>query len=271
MNRTQLTQCLIDGGASLDLRDPEGSTALIRAAVVGLENIVELLAISGADLEAKNKRKDSAVILCARMNTDASFLSLEKLCELGAKLDRHGSAGMTALMWSAHWGNVSFVKLLLSSGSLKSINARSHFGQTALFHAVDNNCVDSAIFMLQHAEIDTNLGMRSDPPASVIAVVCRRNNVRAIELIDALIERGANPNTKGPEGYTPIMWTCVNGDKELCRKMLFVGANPLIENTHGMDAVDMAPSVVMRLMLAEAGQVNTHTHTRKLVLYVVVM
>jgi ankyrin repeat protein len=83
----ELSQFLLDHGASLDAKDREGFTLLMQA-VLSMEppadrdRMVEWLLAKGADPNAKNDRGDTAYLLAARMGSPST---LQLLAKAGAK------------------------------------------------------------------------------------------------------------------------------------------------------------------------------------------
>ncbi|MBM3819930.1 MAG: hypothetical protein FJW14_13070 [Acidimicrobiia bacterium] len=55
-----------------------------------------------------------------------------------------------------------------------------------------------------------------------------------------LLARGANPNTPGPDGTTPVMWAAANGDAELVRALITSGADVTRKNHFGTNAITEA-------------------------------
>ncbi len=58
-----------------------------------------------------------------------------------------------------------------------------------------------------------------------------------------LLAKGANPNTPGPDGTTPIMWAASNDDVELVRALIKAGANVKLKNQFGTSAITEAAIV----------------------------
>jgi ankyrin repeat protein len=55
-----------------------------------------------------------------------------------------------------------------------------------------------------------------------------------------LLSKGANPNTPGPDGTTPVMWAAANGDVELVRALIKAGAKVSATNALGTSALTEA-------------------------------
>jgi ankyrin repeat protein len=58
-----------------------------------------------------------------------------------------------------------------------------------------------------------------------------------------LLQKGANPNTPGPDGTTPLMWAAANDDIELVRALIKAGANVKLANQFGTSALTEAAIV----------------------------
>jgi ankyrin repeat protein len=56
----------------------------------------------------------------------------------------------------------------------------------------------------------------------------------------SLLTRGANPNTPGPDGTTPIMYAAANDDLDLVRALIKAGANVTLKNQLGTSALTEA-------------------------------
>jgi ankyrin repeat protein len=56
----------------------------------------------------------------------------------------------------------------------------------------------------------------------------------------ALLTKGANPNTPGPDGTTAIMYAAANDDLELVRALIKAGANVKLTNQFGTTALTEA-------------------------------
>ena len=98
----ELSQFLLDHGASLDSKDREGFTLLIQA-VLSMEpppardRIVQWLLSKGADPNAKNDRGDSPYLLAARAGIASTMEILAKAGAKEVKEDWPSPGGMLLL------------------------------------------------------------------------------------------------------------------------------------------------------------------------------
>jgi ankyrin repeat protein len=72
--------------------------------------------------------------------------------------------------------------------------------------------------------------------------------LEAVELGDRaaalrLLGKGANPNTPGADGTTPVMWAAANDDLDLVRALIKAGANVSVKNQFGTSALAEAAIV----------------------------
>src|SRR5688500_3344954 len=95
-------------------------------------------------------------------------------------------------------------------------------------------------------------------PAPTLLGVAERG-ARAAAL--ALLAKGANPNTPGPDGTTPVMWAAANGDAELVRALVKSGANVKATNQLGTTAITEAAIIgaapVLDVLLKAGADPNT--------------
>ena len=97
--------------------------------------------------------------------------------------------------------------------------------------------------------------------ASPLIVLCRKSGNQDPKLvsacIDLLVSRGADVDIRSTDGLTALMWGVLNNDKDICRQLLFVGANPTIKDNLKHTPMDaLAPgapnSQVIKMLLKSA-------------------
>ena len=72
--------------------------------------------------------------------------------------------------------------------------------------------------------------------SSLIEIVERGDRAGAL----AMLAKGANPNTPGPDGTTALMWAAANDDLELVRALVKAGADVKAKNHFGTSAITEA-------------------------------
>ena len=107
------------GNEDLNLRDNNGTTALMRAAGGGALGILTPLIRLGADVNAKNDDGLTALMSAA---AKGSADCVRALIAAGADVNAKYNDGMTVLMWAAFTGDADCVKALIAAGA--DVNAK---------------------------------------------------------------------------------------------------------------------------------------------------
>jgi ankyrin repeat protein len=194
------------------------------AARNGHEDIVDILAIIGADINGKT--------------TAEAF-------------------GRSALMLAAEYSTVSMVLKLLTLGA--NVNLLSDNGDTALFGAVRRGrcpgAVPICVLLLDHGA-DIN----HDPHFGFFAIH-QAVNLGNLRLVSVLLERGSKLNTHaGFLGQTPLHLTAINGNKAIAKTLLENGARVDAEDAHGSTPLICAAEnnhfILVTLLLEKGANVN---------------
>ena len=158
-------QFLLGQGASVEVQDENGRTALIAAAYQNNLPIAELLIRVGADVNRQDNTKQSAYLI----STSEGYLELLKLT-LHAGADVHGtdSYNGTGLIRAADRGHVEIIQELLKTGI--KIDHINNLGWTALLEAI----------------------------------ILGDGGPRHTEVVRLLVEAGANVNLPDSNGITPL-------------------------------------------------------------------
>lgn len=149
----------LKAGATVDVRDVNGRTALLRAAHGNHVEVARVLIAVGADVNARDNIEDSPYLYAgAEGRNDILKMTLEAGADLKS-LNRYGG---TALIPAAHHGHTETVAILLRTKIDKDhINK---LGWTALLEAVilgDGGPVHTRIVgMLVKAKADVNIADR---------------------------------------------------------------------------------------------------------------
>ena len=178
--------------------------------------------------------------------------------------EREGYTNVTPLMYAAEKGDVAMIEALLNGGA--DVKVKDRFvmpseggGETALFYAVRSGNVEAiralvragaavnakargytaltiAVEQKRRDLIDTLLELGADPNAGgSLEDAVREDNV---EFARVLLESGANPNKASRDfGTTPLMEAARRGQLEICRTLLHHGADPNGTDKNGSAAL----------------------------------
>ncbi len=119
-NHAAVVSRLVEAGANSDLHDNNGWTALMQAVYQGHDKVVGILA------PTSHEGLDRALLVAALMGHNRV---IEILLEAGADINASTEDGETALMLAAQKERPDTVRLLLDKGALKSV--RNNIGETA--------------------------------------------------------------------------------------------------------------------------------------------
>jgi len=224
--------------------DAAGSTPLMHAAYAGTMSTMEVLLEAGADVNAANLRKATAlhwavhdvdklkVLLVRGADVNARTLegrtplysaaqlpggvaAMKVLLEVGADTEVRTIVGNTPL-FAAAAGGADNVRVLVDKGA--NVNASSLSGTTPLMGSSDTRVV--ALLVSHGADVS----IRSKRGESALADAARRGDLEAARL---LLDKGADVNAVDYRGYTPLILAAQfdRDSPELVRLLLSRGAD----------------------------------------------
>lgn len=155
-----------------------------------LSNIQNLLA-RGADVNGKNKRGYTALILAVR--GEQSY-AVKYLIGAGADVNAQDVDGDSPLMLAVTNGNAEFASLLLSSGADPDI--KDPRGMTPLMQACALNKPDLAAILLKNR---ASVIVRDKDGNTPLLIAARSGST---EIVNLLLEAGADVRTRSPYGDT---------------------------------------------------------------------
>lgn len=212
---TAVIHVLLEAGANPNLAHPQGETPLMAAARSGAVEGVRLLLARGADVNATDTLADETALMWAAAEGHPEVVDV--LLAAGANpnlrarvtsLIVHANAdfptgGFTALMWAARNGHAEVLQRLLERGADPTLTNGD--GATATIVAIVNDRFDIAATLLDRGA-DPNDGSlyhavdMHDGTTDMYALDGTRlradhpNRLTASDLIQRLLERGADPN-----------------------------------------------------------------------------
>lgn len=272
-----MIQRLLDAGADPNGTSEQGQTALMTAARNGNVAAIKVLLTHGAKVGEVEPYRGQTALMWAAGNGNAG--AEELLIEFGADVHGKSKAGYTPLLFAVLNNQIEAAKMLLQHGA--NVEDRAPDGTTALNMAIVNCYYDLASMLLDfkanpnapdprgsalHAVIFLNkpgasweaAGLAQDPET----VPRPTGRVNALQMVEKLLQHGANPNvriaweetpmtvslgtTKNPPninlgrhhlslvGATPYYAAARNGDVQMMKLLLKYGADPKITTAVGV-------------------------------------
>ena len=177
-----------------------------------------------------------------------------------------GGGGLTALTFAAREGDVESARKLLDAGA--DVNQTTEYGWTPLLTAVNNRNYRLALLLLERGA-DVNRPNKGGWSPLYLAVDNRnieggdypvpRPDLDHLDLIKALLAKGANPNAKVKDntltrtiftmqwffedGATPFIRASQSSDVTLMKLLLEHGADPKAVTTNGDSALTAAAGI----------------------------
>jgi ankyrin repeat protein len=244
----EIIEVLLKAGADPKIAHPEGETPLMAASKSGSLAAVQLLLSRGVDVNAADTFQQQTALMWASAEGHAEVV--EALLKAGADPNRKAhvnplterknvdfpTGGFTALMWAARNGSEDTVRALVKGGA--DMTLKNGDNATATMVAIYNDRFDTAKTLLDlgadpnDGSLYTAVEMR-DSTTDQFAFDGSRlrpnnpNKLTALDLIDILLERGADPyktftgqfhSTSMPNGdrfdNSPFMRSAVSSDVE---------------------------------------------------------
>ena len=246
---TEIVNLLLVNKAPIDA-NYDGVTALHWAVENGHTEIVNLLLVNRAKVDAKYDGVTALHI--AAMNGRTKIV--EALIEAGADVNEKIRDEVTALHWAAEDGNTEIVNLLLANGAKIHANCD---GVTALHFAVEDGNTE-IVEALVKAGADVNEKTRDEVTALHWAV-----SKGHLEIVEALVKAKANVNAKDSNGMTALHWATDNGNTEIVKLLLNFGADVNARNNKDSTALHIAVyydhRVIVEALVKAGAKINATT------------
>ena len=134
---------------------------------------------------------------------------------------------------AAEEGDLAKVTQMLKDGI--DVNAHDEDGKTALMSACANEHAIVALALLERTDIEVNLVNKYDNTALHWASL-----KGMLEVVEKLIEKGADVNKQNEDGYTALIGACDKGMLEVVEKLIEKGADVNVQGAYGNTALILA-------------------------------
>ena len=202
LQHTETMEVLLKAGADPNLPDAYGATALMRAAQVGNEDVVEELL--DADAEQVEDEDGNTPLSLAIANDD--LVLIELLIDEGGDLTVTNNVGLSVLAQAVLSASVETVSMLIDAGvevNLYNPEVERGDGLTPLMVAVKEGRLDMVRLLLE-AGADPNLRSATGDTAITLASAKTDPSDDDVAILLALLEAGADPRIENDEGETAL-------------------------------------------------------------------
>jgi ankyrin repeat protein len=210
---------LVAGGADVNQRSVDGTTALHWAVYKQDVELVQALLARDADPDARNDYDATPMTVASE---HGNFPVMQALVAAGGDIESPNGEGQTLLMAVARTGNTATAKLLLEQGA--KVNAIENWGgQSALMWAAAQQQPAMVRLLVEHgAELDARSKDHNwprwisseprvkslDPGGYTPLLYAAREGCR--DCVAALLDGGADINLSDLWGQTPLLMATLN-------------------------------------------------------------
>jgi len=184
--------------------------------------LVEYLIENGANIEA---RSDGQWTPLHSQAYKGFRDGVELLLEHGADIEAKTSFGNTPLLSSIRWDRIEVTKFLIKKGA--NVNPTTELGRTPLIiSAVEGNSEMARLFLENDADIslkDNNYKRMALHFAALYG---------QLDIVAALVKKGANVNEKDAAGKTPLDYANQYGHEEVAKLLKSSGAQGEIDSKY---------------------------------------
>ena len=178
----------LDAGANVDARDATGRTALLAATIAGRTDAVRTLVEAGADVDLQDDRQDNPFLYA-------------------------GAEGM-----------LDILRLVNEAGADPTLTNR--FGGTALIPASERGHVAVVRYLLNETDIDVDHVNRLGWTALLEAIILGDGDTAHQDVVDLLIENGADVDRADKDGVRPLTQARNRGQTAIARALEEAGSQP---------------------------------------------
>lgn len=231
----QAVELMLKRGAEIEARTKDKETALILAARKGHQKTLQLLLTHRADINAVNYYKRTALMLAA---VNGQKESVQALINGSPNLEMKDSLGETALVKTISYGSgdtVSIVRLLLSCGA--NLSATDADGCSTLMRAALRGHKELVSLLLER---NVSLETTSQIGATALTEAVSGGSLECVQL---LLENGADIDAKDRFGLTAVMHSVMEGSEDIL--------GVLLEREPGLEVRDKVGSSVLMLAAYE--------------------
>ncbi len=240
---------LLAKGAELNLRDADGWTPFLLAVREGHATLVEFLLSAGADPSPATTNGNSAMHLVV----DRNHLEVMKvLLKYHLPVNQKNPRGSSPLFLAAAQGKLPAAKLLVQHGADVNANGPTNDVKTILnilMGAGWTGDTNLVAFLLDHGA-DPNL--KTPQGNTAFLQIAKYPHPAVLRL---LLKRGAQINFQDPSGYTALIFAAYNGRAENVKILIDAGAD--------LDAVVVASAPYGRSRVGGDFAYNAEVYARQ--------
>jgi ankyrin repeat protein len=257
---------LLEAGAKVNVKDDIGESPLHLAVRRGSLEIVEELLAANANVNAKSKNGSTPLHLLVENSEYRNLEIARRLIENGADVNaKRRKTSWSMLHWAASGNDTELTELLLSAGA--DVDEQANSNRETPLHVTKAVAVAD---LLLDAGANVNAGDKEgfSPLFRAIASPTKDNPISQItELIDRLVEAGADIHTQAGNGWSLLDAAISAGAPEVGRKLIDAGVDVSVSHkslgTPLHHAAAVGSSTFIDLLLQSDAPINSQNAPRQ--------
>ena len=261
-SRVKIVNILVEEGVYINEKDKSGWTPLHTAVANKNGALVKALISSGADVTIKDSLNKTAYEI-AEENKDEAVMNLFHESLKGTKWERE--------LHSAIWKVAPCLKeieRLIALGVC--VDAKDRSGNTPLHEASGNGHADVVKLLIKEGAKVGVRNKKGEAPLSWIARSFRRDIEKFKEIIEALINAGAEIDAQDNRGNTALHRVSERGHADVVKLLINAGADINAKNKDGDTALHRARennhANVVELLIKEGAEVDASNNQNETLL-----
>ena len=231
--RQEVFRILLEHGIPVNAQTDEGRTCLhmLCSHYDGSHYYIEQLLKHNANIGIKDKDGNTPLHLAAASNAPDI---VDRLLQKAADVESENYSGMRPL--SLGIGHINIVRKLIESGA--DVGACDKQGMTALHQACAKQSINVSVVQ-ELLKCDKALVNRlTNAGSSPLHLACQSNNKK--QVVQYLLDNGANVDEANTEGYTPVLYAARYGSAEVVKSLIAAKADHKARTKKGETALHMA-------------------------------
>ena len=227
---------------------------LIQAAEDGDVSTIQKLLMEGADINGRDALGRTAIIAATHRN---QVEVVRLLIQAGADINIRDNRLDNPFLYAGAEGLLDILKLTIDAGADTKLTNR--FGGTALIPASERGHVEIVQELLTRTDVDVNHVNDLGWTALLEAIILSNGGERHQQIVQLLVDHGANINIPDKDGVTPLEHAQMRGFTEIERIL----NNAQARDMQLITAAGQGDIETVRQLLAQGANVHARDETGK--------
>ena len=227
-----VVKLLVRAGAGVCVTDNDGDTCLMFAACNGhTETVRYLVGLPEVEVDHADGEGRTALHLVAGYHADV----VQVLIDAGANIEARDNSGYSPLHFACSSGSPDSVKMLVRAGA--GVRVTNNYGDTCLIFAASRGHTEIVRYLVGLKEVEVD--HTDDEDGTALHWAADNNHA---DVVQVLIDAGANIEVRDNNGYSPLLWSCSSGSLDVAKLLVRAGARVRVTDNGGHTCLEIATS-----------------------------